>query len=72
MSKPNCNFHTAKKNGTIILDSNHLGDVVEVHIDKVKRRFYGIREDGIVIEDSGDYGNDFKQPVMLYKIYYSF
>ncbi|MEH2323740.1 MAG: hypothetical protein V7K32_09230 [Nostoc sp.] len=72
MSKPNPNFHTVNKNGTIILHSNHLGDVVEVHIDKVKRRFYGIREDGTVIEDSADYGNDFKQPVMIYKIYYSF
>jgi hypothetical protein len=72
MSKPNPNFHTVKGNGTIILHSNHLGDIVEVHLNKEKRRFYGIREDDTEIGYDHDCGNDFAQPVMLYRIYYSF
>lgn len=71
MATHNPKFHTIKGN-RIILHSNHLGDVVEVHINKEKGRFYGIREDGSEIEYDGDCGNDFKQPVMLYKIFYSF
>ncbi len=72
MSKHNRNFHTVKDNGIIILHSNHLGDVLEVNINKEKRRFYGIREDGSLIEYEGNCGNDFAQPIMLYKIYYCF
>lgn len=44
MSKHNRNFHTVKSNGMIILHSNHLGDIVEVNINKEKRRFYGIQD----------------------------
>lgn len=73
MSTHNPKFHTIDSDGTIILKSKHLGDVVEVHIDKAKRRFYGIRKvDHALIEHDGDCGNDFAQPVMLYKIYYCF
>lgn len=72
MPKPGTNFHTVNKNGTIILHSNHLGDVVEVHIDLEKRKFYGIKLDGSRIEDDGDCGNDFAQPVMLYNMNYHF
>lgn len=72
MSKHNRNSHTVKKNGIIILHSNHLGDILEVNINKEKRRFYGIREDGSLIEHDSDCGNDFAQTVMLYKIYYCF
>jgi hypothetical protein len=68
--------HNPKKHSfqgeTLILRSKHLGEVVEVHINKDKRRFYGIRQDGSVIEDDSDCGNDFAQPVMLYKVYYCF
>lgn len=72
MSKPNPNFHTVNQNGTIILHSNHLSHVVEVHINLAKRRFYGIREDNTVIEDNSDCGDDFAQRVMLYNINYHF
>lgn len=72
MPKHNRDDHTVKEDGTIILHSNHLGDVIEVGIDKVKRRFYGIREDKTIVEDTADCGNDFAQRVMLYRIYYSF
>lgn len=65
-------FHTVDPDGTIILHSKHLLEVVEVHINREKRRFYGIKKDGSIIEDDSDCGNDFAQPVMLYKIYYSF
>ncbi|BAY97727.1 hypothetical protein NIES37_16710 [Tolypothrix tenuis PCC 7101] len=64
--------HTIDSDGNIILKSKHLGDVIEVNIDKVKRRFYGIKLDGTRIEDDGDCGGDFAQPVMLYKVYYCF
>ncbi|WP_066423349.1 hypothetical protein [Anabaena sp. 4-3] len=65
--------HHSIVDGNIIFHSKHLGDVVEVHIDKAKRRFYGIKPDGItVVEHDGDCGSDFAQPVMLYKIYYCF
>ncbi|BAZ32436.1 hypothetical protein NIES4074_49410 [Cylindrospermum sp. NIES-4074] len=72
MSSINPKHHTVTADGVIILHSNHLGDVVEVHINKEKRRFYGIREDGTLIEDDKDFGNDFAQRVMLYKICYFF
>ncbi len=71
MPTQNSKFHTIK-DGVITLHSKHLGDVVEVHVNKDKRRFYGIREDGTKIEYGRDYGNDFAQPVMLYKIFYCF
>jgi hypothetical protein len=83
MSTHNPKFHTIDPDGTIILHSKHLGEVVEVYIDKEKRRFYGIKKDGERIEDGirkngeridddSDCGNDFAQPVMLYKIWYHF
>lgn len=72
MSSINPKDHKVTETGVIILQSNHLGDVVEVHINKEKRLFYGIREDGTVIEDDKDCGNDFVQTVMLYKIKYFF
>ncbi len=72
MSTHNPKFHTIDSDGTIILHSKHLDEVVEVHINKEKRRFYGIKKDGTVIENDRDCGNDFAQPVMLYKIWYSF
>jgi len=71
MPTHNPKFHTIE-NEIIILQSKHLGKIVEVHINKEKRRFYGIREDGTEIEHDRDCGSDFAQPVMLYKIYYSF
>lgn len=71
MSKLNPNYHTIKGD-LIILHSNHLGNVIEVGIDKTNRRFYGIREDGTKIEDIQDFGNKFAQRVMLYKIFYEF
>ncbi|PHM09461.1 hypothetical protein [Nostoc sp. 'Peltigera malacea cyanobiont' DB3992] len=61
-----------KEDGTLLLQSNHLGQIVEVNIDKEKRRFYGIKKDGTVIEDSRDCGNDFVQPRILYNIFYQF
>ncbi len=72
MSTHNPKFHTIDPDGTIILHSKHLGEVVEVYIDKEKRRFYGIKKDGERIDDDSDCGNDFAQPVMLYKIWYRF
>ncbi|MGM3309453.1 hypothetical protein ACSQ6I_26320 [Anabaena sp. WFMT] len=73
MSSINPKHHTVTEAGVIILHSNHLGDIVEVHINKEKRRFYGILEDNKTeIEDDKDCGNDFAQPVMLYKIKYFF
>ena len=51
---------------------HHLGEVVEVHIDKEKRRFCGITKDGKRVEHDSDCGNDFAQPVMLYKVWYRF
>ncbi|ACC84357.1 hypothetical protein [Nostoc punctiforme] len=72
MSTHNPKHHTIDLDGTIILHSKHLEKIVEVHINKEKRRFYGIKKDGSVIEDDGDCGNDFAQPVMLYKIFYCF
>lgn len=72
MATHNPKFHTIDSDGTIILRSKHLDEVVEVHINKVKRRFYGIKKDGTVIEDDSDCGTDFAQPVMLYKVYYCF
>jgi hypothetical protein len=72
MSTHNPKIHTIDSNGNIILKSKHLGDVLEVDIDKAKRRFYGIKVDDSRIEHNGDCGNDFAQPVMLYKIYYCF
>ena len=71
MSTHNPKFHTLK-DGIIILHSKHLGDIVEVHIDKEKRCFYGIREDSTVIEDNKECENDFAQPAMLYKIHYQY
>ena len=70
MSTPGPKNHTIDEDGTIILHSNHLGEVVEVHINKERRRFYGIKKDGSIIEDDSDCGNDFAQPVMLYNIHY--
>lgn len=72
MSSINPKNHSVTKAGVIILHSNHLGDIVEVDINKEKRRFYGIKEDETVIEDDNDCGNDFAQRVMLYKIKYFF
>ena len=46
MGTHNPKFHSIDADGTIILHSNHLGKVVEVDIDKEKRRFYGITKDG--------------------------
>ncbi|BAY73266.1 hypothetical protein NIES23_60940 (plasmid) [Trichormus variabilis NIES-23] len=72
MATHNPKFHRVEKDGTIILQSKHLGEIVEVHLNKEKRRFYGIKQDGTFIEHDRDCGSDFAQPVMLYKIYYSF
>jgi len=72
MSTHNPKEHIIDSDGTIILQSKHLEKVVEVHIDQEKRRFYGIKKDGSRIEDDGDCGTDFAQPVMLYKVYYCF
>jgi hypothetical protein len=72
MATHNPKSYRVEQDGTIILQSKHLGEIVEVHLDKEKRRFYGIRQDRTVIEHDGDCGSDFAQPVMLYKIYYSF
>ncbi len=71
MSKHNPKNHLIKE-GIIILQSNHLGEVVEVHIDKNKKRFYGIKKDGSKVEDNSHCGNDKRQRVMLYKIKYFF
>ena len=72
MSTHNPKFHTIDSDGIIILKSKHLGEVVEVYIDKEKRQFYGIKKDGERIYHNSDCGNDFAQPVMLYKIWYRF
>ena len=73
MTKHNLKEHRLEKvNGIIILQSKHVGEVVEVYIDKEKRRFYGKRIDGTFVYHDGDCGNDFAQPVMLYKVYYCF
>lgn len=52
MATHNPKFHTIDSDGTIIFGSKHLDEVVEVHINKVKRRFYGIKKDGTVIEST--------------------
>ena len=72
MATHNPKFHTIDADGTIILHSNHLGEVVKVNIDKERRRFYGITKDGERVEHDGDCGNNFAQPVMLYKVWYRF
>jgi hypothetical protein len=71
MPNHNPKHHTIKGD-KIIFHSNHLGDVIEVGIDKIKCRFYGIREDGTKVEDTKHYGNKVAQRVMLYKIFYEF
>jgi hypothetical protein len=72
MPTHNPKHHAIDSDGNIILKSKHLGDVVEVYIDKVKGRFYGIKLNGEPIEYDSDCGTDFAQPVMLYKVYYCF
>ena len=64
--------HRIDPDGTIILRSKHLGEIVEVDINKAKRRFYGRKKDRTEVEHHGDCGTDFAQPMMLYKIYYCF
>ncbi|MEH2275890.1 MAG: hypothetical protein V7K40_14160 [Nostoc sp.] len=60
------------KEHTILLRSKHLGDVVEIHIDKEKKCFYGVKEDGNIVEYYPKSFSDFKCAVVLYKIHYSF
>jgi len=69
---PNPKEHIIDNDGTIILCSNHLGEVVEVHINRETRRFYGIKKDGTVIEHDKYCGNNFARPVMLYNTHYYF
>jgi hypothetical protein len=72
MSRPNPKRHRVREDGTNIYQSNHLGDVVDVGIDLIKRCFYGIREDGTRVEVEIGKGNNSRQKVMLYNMNYDF
>ncbi|OYE01042.1 hypothetical protein [Nostoc sp. 'Peltigera membranacea cyanobiont' 232] len=72
MATHNPKFYTIDTDGNIILHSKHVNEIVDVHINKEKRRFSGVKKDGDLIEYDCDFGSDFAQPVMLYKIYYCF
>ena len=44
----------------LILKSKHLGEVVEIHIDKEKKCFRGVQADGSIIEHYPKAFTDFK------------